>query len=89
MGHFSYCNPTSFVVFIPGPKGMNMGNERGKVFMSVLKVWKSFVPSMAMGLNHKINCFGWSKYFMYFIVSVDLYTGILQTQAGTFIVAVH
>ena len=34
-----------------------------------------FCPIHGHGINHKVNCFGWSKYFMHFIVSVDLYPG--------------
>ena len=47
-----------------------------------------FCPIHGHGINHKVNCFGWSKYFMQFIVSVDLYQ-VPQGQVGTLTAAVH
>ena len=74
-------------------EGVNMHEEweRGKVFMSVLTESEGlevFCPIHGHGINHKVNCFGWSKHFMHFTVSVDLYQ-VLQGQAGTVIPVVH
>ena len=63
---------------------MNMGNERGEVFMSVLKVWKYFVPSMPMGLITKLIALDGVNISC---ISLCLLT-FTQVQAGTLIAAV-